>query len=73
MDPDLAQLRADLDALPGIAIGILALLAAVGLFSFNARWRLKRVVGFLVGGAIACLIIFGYLAPHLSQFLGGAS
>lgn len=51
----------DLSAAPGIVVGILLILAAILWFSPAGRWRFKHLVGWLVVGAIAAIIIVGYL------------
>lgn len=50
-----------LQAAPGVAVGILLMLAALGWFSWKVRWDTKKTLMWLVIAAIAAIIICGYL------------
>jgi hypothetical protein len=58
-----------LSAAPGIAVGVLLILGAVVWFNDNVRYKAKRLAGWLVVGAIAAIILVGYVRPLLD---GGA-
>ncbi|MCH7230250.1 hypothetical protein L0U85_05175 [Glycomyces sp. L485] len=51
----------DLSAAPGVAVGILLIIAAVMWFSPGARHKFRKATLWLVLVAVAMIIIFGYM------------
>ncbi|GAB3657948.1 hypothetical protein [Glycomyces tarimensis] len=51
----------DLSAAPGVAVGILLIIAAVMWFSPGARHKFRKATLWLVIVAVAMIIVFGYL------------
>jgi uncharacterized membrane protein len=50
-----------LNAAPGVAVGVLLILAAIMWFSPGARHKFRRATLWLVVAAVAMIVIFGYL------------
>ncbi|WP_155830018.1 hypothetical protein [Glycomyces tenuis] len=50
-----------LNAAPGVAVGVLLIIAAIMWFSPGARHKFRRATLWLVIAAVAMIIIFGYL------------
>jgi uncharacterized membrane protein len=50
-----------LNAAPGVAVGVLLIIAAITWFSPGARHKFRRATLWLVIAAVAVVIIFGYL------------
>lgn len=65
-----AQSDDSLRAAPGVAVGILLVIAAVLWFSPLARWKMRRLTLWLVIAAVACIVLFGYLG--IGRTGGGA-
>ena len=51
----------DLSAAPGVAVGILLIIAAVMWFSPGARHKFRKATLWLVIAAVAVIIIFNFL------------
>lgn len=51
----------DLSAAPGVAVGVLLIVAAVMWFSPGARHKFRSATLWLVVAAVAVIIVFGYL------------
>lgn len=49
-----------LNAAPGVAVGVLLLVAAIMWFSPSARHKLRKLTLWLVVAAIAAIILWGY-------------
>ncbi|MEU6246057.1 hypothetical protein [Glycomyces sp. NPDC047010] len=56
-----ASAPADFQAVPGVVVGVLLIVAALGWFSWKGRWIAKRTTLWLVVAAIAVIVICGYL------------
>lgn len=52
-----------LNAAPGVAVGVLLLVAAIMWFSPSAQRKMRKMTLWLVVAAIAAIIIWGY-APN---------
>jgi hypothetical protein len=50
-----------LNAAPGVAVGVLLILAAIMWFSPGARHKFRRATLWLVVAAVAMIVIFGDL------------
>ncbi|HEU5129028.1 MAG TPA: hypothetical protein VFU12_13660 [Glycomyces sp.] len=50
-----------LNAAPGVAVGVLLILAAIMWFSPGARHKFRKATLWLVIVAVAMIVIFGYL------------
>lgn len=57
----------DLSAAPGVAVGVLLIIAAVMWFSPGARHKFRRAALWLVIVAVAVIVIFGYLGAGGEQ------
>ena len=56
--------------IPGVAVGVLLVIAAILWFSPGARYKFKKLTLWCVVIAIAAVIMSGYVRPHLTG--GGA-
>lgn len=56
----------DLSAAPGVAVGILLIIAAIMWFSPGARHKFRKATLWLVVAALAVMVIFGYLGAGQS-------
>ncbi len=50
-----------LNAAPGVAVGVLLIIAAIMWFSPGARHKFRRATLWLVIAAVAMIVVFGYL------------
>ncbi|MFC4337969.1 hypothetical protein [Salininema proteolyticum] len=67
MDDLLAQSGSNLQAAPGVAVGILLIMAAVAWFSPTVRRKFRKATLWLSIAAIAALVLYGYLGGAVSS------